>query len=808
MSNVKFSSDLLIGVPELKRFQQSLDTNGFRKNIIDNSVSFGLIKNTFLDSQFTNGKVQRGLDVAGNKTIKVLPLTAIDQSGNFLVSPEVDGIVVPNDNNWYWVKATYTASNAELGTFTISENGDLVDTSGTSELLNIFRVAPYFPTRIKFIGSTNNTLEYDVLNVIDNQRATLIHPASNSTGQSQFVAETGLQIAVIGTFTKGKTVDPSNKNIFNYDSATIQLVQETSLNAKPTYTQNTDFYLARVQVANSTVIIQDKRNEYWQTTSLTEEVTMPNSTPNFGIESAQYGNYYSAQDRNIVYLSWGMRSNNWSVDTSNNIVTMQSGGGGTYKTVSQFTNGDFDGHRLYTPKGNYRKILSSVKQGSAINFTLDVLDIDDFSTNGGGVFIADFINVVPDCEEIEVFFNPQSITANNVTTTYAAYNETFRFPINTLQARCDVLVFADPTANFWVKYRYKSEETYSTWFVPPYDNIGYYNENSFDGNGNLLVSPTLFPYSNDAGGAIITLQNSNDSLRKFRAKVDKGDLIGVEEVITFDQTQVINLVVGVAKNYYYIHENIAINNDIFFALDTTRAIEGNEFRIHFNCDSLNLNGKNIYIVENYGLNTQNQLKKITQGDVYEMLNQEGGIVFDLKYKGVNGLNWIVSQNYDLGQPFETTMFDGDVNSYFDTTTGMGTVRGYYGWALHTILKDGRSPVGIGTNTEVYANSPSVVYNYNVGQTGGNEALQQSIAQMPAHSFNTTIISTTDSHTHLVDDPTKSLSSLGDVQDNNHEYELASAIGTPTAAPTNTLGRGAPIPTRTPYYALAFIKRQY
>jgi hypothetical protein len=48
-----------------------------------------------------------------------------------------------------------------------------------------------------------------------------------------------------------------------------------------------------------------------------------------------------------------------------------------------------------------------------------------------------------------------------------------------------------------------------------------------------------------------------------------------------------------------------------------------------------------------------------------MLNQEGGIVFTLKYKGVNNLDWIISQNYDLGKPFETTMFDGNVNQFFD-----------------------------------------------------------------------------------------------------------------------------------------------
>jgi hypothetical protein len=100
-----------------------------------------------------------------------------------------------------------------------------------------------------------------------------------------------------------------------------------------------------------------------------------------------------------------MRSNNWSVDSSNNIVTINSGTGGKFKTVNDFTTGDFNGYAFYTPTGKKRNVLASVKQGSAINLTLDVLDVDDFSTDGGTTLIPDYVNVVPDAEEVEYYLH-------------------------------------------------------------------------------------------------------------------------------------------------------------------------------------------------------------------------------------------------------------------------------------------------------------------------------------------------------------------------------------------------------------------
>jgi hypothetical protein len=60
------------------------------------------------------------------------------------------------------------------------------------------------------------------------------------------------------------------------------------------------------------------------------------------------------------------------------------------------------------------------------------------------------------------------------------------------------------------------------------------------------------------------------------------------------------------------------------------------------------------------------------------------------------------------------------------------VRGYYGWQLHTILKDGKTPVGFGSRTETYANGNTVIKNFNIGDTGGEMNHQLTVPELAKH----------------------------------------------------------------------------
>ncbi len=88
MSNLKISPDLFLGTPELKRFQQFMSTDGYVKGLLNDSVTFGLIKNDG-DITFANSKISSDSDIniGGTtfKTIKINPISGFDKNGNFLV---------------------------------------------------------------------------------------------------------------------------------------------------------------------------------------------------------------------------------------------------------------------------------------------------------------------------------------------------------------------------------------------------------------------------------------------------------------------------------------------------------------------------------------------------------------------------------------------------------------------------------------------------------------------------------------------------------------------------------------------------
>ncbi len=724
MSYLKFVPDLFLEAAELNRFKQFVDDNGFRKSLLNDTVSFGLIKHG-RDANFTNGRVERDLDTTlGQRTIKVRELFGIDKSANFLHLAQTNGIAVPADGAWYWLKVAYAISNLEKGTFSISGNGDLVDDSGTAELLSIFRGMPNFPTRIKFVGSVYNTLEYDVLEVIDNLHATLQHPATSTNGISEFVPESNLQIKIVGTFTQGIAVPTANKYPFNYDSATVTLVAESFVNTQPVINDGEEFLLARIQATNTTVIIQDKRTQFWQTkgSGAVHQIDRA-ANPLIGIESSQFNHLFTPSDRNIVKVAWGLRSTNWSVDSNNNIVTFNSGLGGKYKSVNDFQNGDLVGGRLYAPNGKYGKIIGSIKQGSAINFTLDVLDVNNFSVDGGQTFVAGTAFVSPDCEEVEILFTPDP------TDKVSAITEKFVFPVNTPLAKCDVLVYKDPTCLYNVQYRYKSFKEFGQWVTLPTDaGNGYYLESSFDDNGNLKTTGTaFFPYKAHPTNGFIQLTISPYAISKFRSKVDKGDIIGVNTINNLTGIATLNLVVGVDKNYQLLTGNLTLPNDVVFNLDKGKAVEGNEFRIHIDCSFLDLNGHSISIVQDAGQSSQKTLKLLKQGDVYQMKNVEGGLCFDLKY---NGSTWVMYQNYEWGRPYEIISLDGAINALFDAVTGMGKVRGLYGFA---ICDQQRNVDGVeipDLSKTFLIGAKNNLKDYDVTNTGGEETHKLTRDELP------------------------------------------------------------------------------
>lgn len=582
----KFSENLFLAKQELNRLRKFLDDDGFRKLFLQNSIEFGLVKNNKVT--FINGKIS----VGDTGKINQAEILAIDNEGKIIYKPTTTGISVTNDNQWYWVKITHQYSSAEEGTVSIDSQGNL--TGVDTKFLEVLRGQPDIPSKIKFLDASLNTLEYEVLEVISDTNAVL---------QGTFSAENDLTFSVVGSFTPGAVPIEDDKNPFQYDSCSLSLVVETVLNTPPSFTEGEEFYLARVKNSGGTVVVQDKRVNYvYKSTAdyFAQNVTRAGN-PLLGVESVKYDHPNTPRDKNIVYVAWGFRSSNWTLNTDINRVTLNAGEGGIFKDTSYFTDDDFNGWRLYTSNGKFAKITASSLSGSQINITLDVLEPDWFEDSDQEILI------VPDAEEIELIFR------GDVDEDIEISDQRFKFPINKPFGKCPLVVYKDPSCTYNLRYQYKHIDNYSEEFIPNDDVVGYYDESSFDNNGKLNAEPedrNRVPYTvddSDSGDGFITLTLASNAYINRIASVETGDLFGVNRTTFDNNNPIINLTVGSSKQIQVFEGTISFTTDHIINLKTTGAIEGNKFILDFraNMDMGNVDESTLdldmplYIVSNY-----------------------------------------------------------------------------------------------------------------------------------------------------------------------------------------------------------------
>jgi hypothetical protein len=298
-------------------------------------------------------------------------------------------------------------------------------------------------------------------------------------------------------------------------------------------------------------------------------------------------------------------------------------------------------------------------------------------------------------------------------------------------------VYKDPSVLYNVKYRYKSFKEFTQYKAIPNDtNIGYYTEASFDNSGNLKVvgQQVLYPYTTHAINGFIQLNISPNAISKFRAKVDKGDIIGVTSYNSFDNLTVVDLIVGQAKNYIYINGAIVLPNDIIFNMSTDGAVEGNEFRIHLNCTSITLGTFALSIVQNYGTLGAATIKNIVAKDLYQMVNQDGGIVFDMVYKGDK---WVMYQNYFNNKPYDLKDVAAEYNTAITAAiTALSSQIGFVG--------KGSVHIGDVSNdlTQVITHNLGIIGNYvvvgSLSGTGTNDNADDDVtwvvSNLGANSF--------------------------------------------------------------------------
>lgn len=624
MSKIKFSPELFLETAELNRLKRFLDDDGFRNLFLQITDSFGLIKKA--NSAFTNGLIQEytGLTLSHNA------ITAFDKNGNVIVAAAATGIAVPQDNEYYWVKIKYKINLDEIGTYSIDTAGNLVCTSGNGQFLSILRGQPDFPSRVKFTNATNNTLEYDVEDVTNDNNAVL---------QGTFTSESDLTLSVIGTFTPGTAPSTNEKQIFQYDSYELSLVLESS--GEPSKLDGEEFWLARVRVDTSgtpTLIIEDKRLEYWKTVpdfKLSDIEKTGN--PVIGVEQITYDHANSPKDRNIVQLAWCLRTTSFTVNPKTNKIVISGALGGKFKAsnfFSIFNPGDFDGWRVYTETGEHYRITNSVLSGSNIELTVDQLDYAVFSAN-----LSQQLLICPNAEEIEIVFSPISSATNKITNIRVTY------PINTPYLKEQLLVYSTNNSQYYIQYRYKQAREYSVLLDIPNDAVGYYNESQFDSNGTLIVSPVQTPQT----GSTIPLTLKSDAYITVITNLITGDKYGVNETTLDAGITLIQLTVGDSYQYQrYSGSLVTLTDNIFINLNkfldpptnTKACRNGNNFIIHikqqFDLDTV----YKIKIVQDF-INTGSftLLKDIDLRDQFFNKQSEQGLYLNCTY---DGTSWIIN----------------------------------------------------------------------------------------------------------------------------------------------------------------------
>ncbi len=663
--NFKPADNLFMGIEEFNRFKLSIFEQGYKFIAQNYTSKFGILRNKILDPNFNYFKTQIG---GTSNNIKVLEGYGLDKGVSIIHqlsnAPEIT--IIDNDI-WQWLKISFIKSSVENGLSSIGGSGALMTGVGT-EFTKILRGQPNYPSKIKFVNSTRyNSLEYEVLEVIDDTNVLL-------NGVFDIV-ETNLQFVVVGTFTPGSYPSSDEEKPFEYDNCLIQLVNETVDNTAPGLSIDYEFFIARIMNSSTDgIIIQDKRSDYLYTTNDLALVDVLSDVDNklIGVEDVRYNHPFTTLDKNTVEIAWSFRSANWVVNASTNVITLSSGLGGKFKTSAAFTNGDFNGWRAYAPDGTYSIVRTSVKTGGAINLTVDSFDINSFSPDGGITFYDDkYVVLAPDVEEIEIIFTPNPTdTVNQI--------QRFTFPINELIGRCDVLVYLDPFCLYVVSYRYKSFKKYSTERLMPSDTVnGYYNESSFDAEGNILlpIQTTKVPYTSSFDTGFIKLVLSLNAYSKFTNKVDKGDLRGVTHITSLTGVTNIDLRVGIDLDFLMFSGNITLSNDVNININTNNIVNRNEFRIQFNCESFNLNGHTLKI-NTKTISTLVLKKELKVGDFYQMLNIDNGLIIDAVS---DGTDWFLNQNYDLGLPNQVIDFyNVDPAQLFDMSTFLGNVKGTYG----------------------------------------------------------------------------------------------------------------------------------
>ena len=391
MSKLKLSPNLFLEVAELENFRRLIVDEGYKAVFKSMVKNFGIARDSNVNAFEVTATGEENV-------ISIAPGTAWDKDFNRIINLEVVTAQAIQSDTRTWVVLSRAVNNYEPGTVSVATDGTL--TGVGTEFTKALRGGDNFPNAVKFIDSTKNILNYEVINVVSDTSAVIAAPAA---------AESGIRYGVVGAFTPGFVPSTANELIYEYDSFAVRMIQSET---QPEVEEGREFIIAQLNWDSSDMAIVDMRNSCTFNAEPVEEITAAATNIVSVLDVERFGNMLRIGVENgYTVTSFEIRSSALQfriLGGHNNVLGTVSGDTGT---IPSFT---FAGWTLFN-----RATGKGVRIVDNANTTLTLASWSgDISLGEGDDFV-----IVPSVSEIEY----QMVASG--ATTWGGVRSTARFPV-------------------------------------------------------------------------------------------------------------------------------------------------------------------------------------------------------------------------------------------------------------------------------------------------------------------------------------------------------------------------------------------
>lgn len=448
MSKLKFSPNLFLEVAELENFRRLMVDEGYKAVFRSMVKNFGIARNSDPNAFEVTATGEAN-------TISIAPGVAWNKDFDRIVSAQAVVAQAIQSDVKTWVVLSRAVTNYEAGTVSVTTDGTL--TGVGTEFTKVLRGGDNFPNAVKFIDSTQNILNYEVINVVSDTSAVIAAPA---------VAESNMRYGVVGAFTPGFVPTSANELIYEYDSFQIRMVQSETA---PELQEGYEFIIAQLNWESGEMSIVDMRNSCTFDAEPADEITAASSNIVSVLNVERYGNMLRiAVENGYTITGFEIRATALQfriLDGHNNVLGLVTGG------VGNIPSSAFAGWMLFN-----RATGKGVRIIDNASTTLTLASWSGDLALGEG---DDFV-IVPAVADIEY----QMVATG--ATTWQGVRTTARFPVTDVQANIFVPLNSGQTS---LALRYRDIDGRSATAFKTFPQSGY--KDLIDGISKFLLNSVL-----------------------------------------------------------------------------------------------------------------------------------------------------------------------------------------------------------------------------------------------------------------------------------------------------------------------------